>query len=301
MIKFFAALILSLPLLGYAKETNNVWLFTVGGNLETLCRKMWDAYDSKHDTTTVFHVKQGASGELATKDILESTIPDRSMCAGSAQILYNQYVPDLKSRGHEIDLIVKVANFPQVWYVPNSTPTVRNLNEYVEYLRSLNRPINVGVWLGIHNTLAKHLAKTYNLTFNLVTFKNGTQTHPSLYDGTLDLAFDTGGSVNVAETGKFKIVGYTSNSKFTKLANYVNFVNHDKELSNIEGWWGVGVPMNTPAAVKEQLAKRLRAIVQEESYAKYSDGQFGGATGLIGNELKQDLAKQAALVKKYSQ
>lgn len=302
MTKFFASLLLALPIAGFAKDTNNVWLPFTGGNLETICRKVWDTYDNYFGTSTVLQIKQGASGEIAIRDMLDSEMPSKSVCAGSTMVLYNQYtLPDTKTRGHEIEMLAKVAGFPIVWYVPNSTPTVTTLAEYASYLKKLNRPINVGVWQGPNKTVVQHLAKTYNLNFNLVTYKNGPQMYPNLYDGSIDLAFDTGGGISVAESGKFKIVGYTATGKFTRLQGYTNFSQQDKELANIESWFGIAVPASTPKDVKEQLARRLEFIVRDEKFSKFTDSQLGSASGINGNELKKNITQQSVIIKKHWQ
>lgn len=302
MTKFLLSLMLALPIFASAKELNNVWLPFAGGNLETICRTLWNTYDNYFQTSTVMHLKQGASGEIASKDMLDSTAPNRSVCAGATMVLYNSYLfPDIKTHGDDIEMIAKVVNFPIVWYGPNRTPAVKNLNDYIAYLKTLNRPINVGVFQGPNRTVVQYLAKTYGLNANIVMHKNGPQMYPSLVDGTLDLAFDSGGAVTVAEEGKFKVLGYTANGKISRLKQYPNFSASSKELAGIESWFGIAVPKTADPAFKEQLARRLEFVIKQEKFQTFVDNAVGSADGLIGTKLSEDIKNQKSIVRKYWQ
>lgn len=300
MIKFLASLLLAVPMIAGAKEINNVWLPFAGGNLETVCRTLWNTYDNYFGTSSVLFLKQGASGEIASKDMLDSSLPNRSVCAGGTMILYNKYLfPDIKTHGDELEMVVKVVNFPVVWYGPNRTPAVKNLDEYVTYLKSLKRPINVGVFQGPNRTVAQFLVKEYKLDVNVVMFKNGPQMYPSLNDGTLDLAFDSGAAVTVAEEGKFKVVGYTANGKISRVKRYVNFALNNKELAGIESWFGIAVPKNASPEFKETLGRRLEFVVRQEKFQTFADNAVSSADGLHGQKLQDDIKRQKSVVKKY--
>lgn len=302
MTKFLLSLVLALPIFAHAKEINNVWLPFAGGNLETVCRTLWNTYDTYFQTSSVLHLKQGASGEIASRDMLDSTAANKAICAGGTMILYNKYLfPDAKTHGDDLEMVVKVVNFPTVWYGPNRTPAVKSLDEYVSYLKSLKRPINVGVFQGPNRTVVQYLAKAYGLDTNVVMFKNGPQMYPSLIDGTLDLAFDSGGGVGVAEEGKFKVVGYTATGKTSRLKQYQNFALNSKELANIESWFGIAVPKNADPAFKELLAKRIEFIVRQEKFQTFADNAVSSADGLTGQKLVDNIQSQRTVIRKYWQ
>jgi len=300
MTKFFISLLLAFPLFASAKEINNVWLPFSGGNLEAICRTLWNTYDTYFQTSSVLHLKQGASGEIASRDMLDSNANNKSICAGGTMVLYNKYLfPNIKTHGDDIEMVVKVVNFPVVWYGPNRTPSAKHLEEYVLYLKTLNRPINVGVFQGPNRTVVQYLANNYKLDLNIVMFKNGPQMYPSLIDGTLDLAFDSGGAVNIAEEGKFKVIGYTATGQISKLKQYSNFASNNKDLSSIESWFGIAVPKDADPEFKEQLSKRIEFIVKQEKFQSFADNAVSRADGLAGRKLISDVEHQKTVIKKY--
>jgi tripartite-type tricarboxylate transporter receptor subunit TctC len=196
---------------------------------------------------------------------------------------------------------VKIVNLPTVWYTPNSTPAAKNLEEYVAYLRSLKRPINAGIFNNQARSILQVLAKNYHLDINLIVFKNGPQMYPSLIDGSLDLALDSGGGIPTAEQGRFKLIGHVSSGPITRLRSYVNFASDSKELLAIESWMGIAVPKNLRAETKQQLTQQIVSIVRQDSFRAFVDDAIASVDGSSGQRLTMIIDNQKKLVEKYWQ
>lgn len=292
---------LAATLTAHARETNNVWMPFPGGNLDTICRKIWELYDTKYQTNTIWNVKAGASGEIASRDMLDSPARNKSICAGVTMLIYNQYLfPDIKTHGEDLEMLVRVITLPSVWYVPPTTPSVKNLNELVKHLRALERPINIGTFQGANRTMAQYLSQTYDIPINVVMFKNAPQMYPSLTDGSLDLAFDGGGGVRVAEeTGKFKVAGHVSNGRITVLRGYPNFGQNNPEINEIGGWFGIAVARTADTEFKSQLTKRIVSVVQQDSFRAFADASAASVQIMTGQALADSIKKNHTTVKKY--
>lgn len=302
MKKILVFLILCFPLISAAKDTNHVWLPFTGGNFEQLCRKIWDLYDAQYHTTTTITVKPGASGEIAARDMMDSPARNRAICAGVTMIVYNQYMfPGSRAHGDQLEMIVRAVTLPKVWYVPNRTPAVRNLNEYVTYLKSLNRPINVGYFHGADRLMIQYLSRTYGVDMNMVMHKSGPQMYPSLADGSLDLALDGGTGVRVAEEGRFRVLAYVGRDTITPLRGYMNFGAQDKGLAEIDGWFGIAVPRDLDPASKSQLAQRMATIVRQESFRTFADSVVSSADGLTGPALSEVIRRNRITADRYWQ
>lgn len=302
MRKLFAILMFAWAASAHADNMNNVWLPFTGGTFEAICRMVWNDYDRYFGTSTVLHIKQGASGEVAIRDMLDSREQNRVMCAGATMIIYNQYLfQDTKTLGDNLQMLIRVANLPSVWYVPNSTPSLRTLDDLVVYLRSLKRPINVGIFQGATRSTLQVLTRAYNLEINLVMFKNGPQMYPSLVDGSLDLAIDAGGGVRVAEEGRFKIIGHVSSSAISQLRSYPNFAKSSKELADIESWIGIAVPKHADPQMQRKLTTRLGFVISQQSFQSAADEVITSADGLHGPRLDRVIQNQKNTVKKYWQ
>lgn len=300
MKKIFLALFLAIASPLMANPTNNVWLPFQGGNLDTICRAIWRDYDQLFNTNTVINIKQGATGEIASKDMLDSSAVNRSICAPVAMILYNQYtMPDTKVYGDDLDTLIRVVRWPNVFYGPNRTPQARTLDELVTYLRSLKRPVNVGILAGTTRVLVQYIARTYNLEINVINFTNGPQMYPTLIDGSIDLALDSGGGVAVAEQGRFKILGYSAVTTIPRLQPAPNFAQANQELANIEAWLGIAVPKTTDPAIKAQLTRQLEQVVKQEKFRLFAESMVSTADGLTGPALQDVINRQRTTIKRY--
>lgn len=277
-------------------QTNNVWVGFSGGTLELICKKVWGMYDTKYNTRTEFFIKPGADGNVAAKDFASSTAPTRSMCTGSSVFVYNQFVyPELMLI---VNPVILLSYSPNVWYVPNSS-SATTLKELLVELRAVRRPINVGVATSQQKTLIKYFSEYYKIPVNIVSYKSGGQWYPSLTDASLDLAVDTGLGVQVAESGKFKIVGYTSPDNFSRLSGHENFATQNKTLGQLVAWVGIAAPIGADKDQTRLMAEQLHSIVKTSEFRQFAREVFTVDAGLTGIKFEQALSTQIGLVKKH--
>lgn len=283
-----------------ASTINYVWIAHAGGAQESQCRALWNEYDLRHDTKTVFQLKPGADGLLATNDMLSSTAPRRFLCGGSSQVISNNLLVSNSSTINQTEALLQTSAAAVVWYVPNQNKS-QNFKELVSYLKGLNRPVNVGVFFATQKALVFYLEKIYGVNVNLIMYRTQAQMYPDLNSGALDLAFDTGGAIELAkETGKFQIAGYLSGINHKKLEKYPNFKNADAEFLMFMPWQAIIVPNNLDSELKKSVGQQLQNIVQSESFKKLALDYLGTATGITQPDLTSLVTRQRKIIENYS-
>lgn len=282
------------------KETNRVWLPYTGGVLEQSCRTVWKEYDSIFGATTIITPMVGANTMLAVNDMIDNREQNKFMCAASSMSIYNQLInKNTDFKGDQFETIIQTAEDPAMWYVPKSNTADATLQAQIEYWKKLGRPINVGSFTGIHDTIVHYLEKKYGLKVNLIPYKTAPQLYPSLADGTLDLAFDSGLGQFQAKTAGFRTLGYSSPYNFPTLKEYRNFGQDDPALEQIKGWFSIQVLKNADPEWKKRMAARLKFVVEQPKFREHALANGSHVLGRTGKELQENIAKQKAAVEQY--
>jgi tripartite-type tricarboxylate transporter receptor subunit TctC len=277
-----------------ATTVNHVWLTAGGGNLEVLCRHVWNEYDTKHATKTVFFIKPGADGLLATQDMLNFSSPRKFLCAGSTVITNRLVYPENYS--DKVEILLQSVVTPLVWYSPNTNQS-KDFPELVAYWKSLNRPVNVGIFFSTSRGLVNQLEKVHGLNINLINYRSAPQMYPDLAQGSLDLALDAGGSVDVAQgTGKFRVLGYVHNNNIKSLKDYPNFITNQLEHYI---WQGIFIPNTMPKETKLQVSKELKAIMMQQPFKELAAQYHSTATAIEQPEVLGLVHRQWKIMEKY--
>jgi tripartite-type tricarboxylate transporter receptor subunit TctC len=283
----------------YATPVNHVWITAPGGSLEVQCRALWNEYDLKHNTKTVFFIKSGADGIIATQDMLNFTSTRKFICGGSNLVTSNAVIHPNDNSIDRIEPLLQTAVNTMVWYVPNNNKS-QTLPELVAYFKSLNRPVNVGVFFASQRGIVNFLEKTYDLKINLINYRSGPQMYPDLASGALDLAFDAGGAVDVATgTGKFRILGYLANSNYEKLKDYPNFKSSNSNFQLYFQWLGIMIPTDMSQEYKDVLTKELKNILLQKSFKDLALQNLSTVTAVGQPEILVIVHRQRKLFKEY--
>jgi len=282
-----------------ADVVNHVWILFPGGTLESQCRTLWNEYDRRHATKTVFFIKPGADGIVAAQDMLEFRSPRRFICGGATLVTTNAVLyPDAKYLDN-IQTLIQTNGTSLVWYVPSHN-RAKNLSELVSYLRSLNRPVNIAVYNATQRAIATYLARKYNFPINLVSYKSAPQTYPDLAQATIDLAFDGGSGVNLAHNeARFRVIGYLASKDSTGLKQYTNFIHQNEDLSPFLQWIGIMIPSDMLDAIKTNTARQLRDILALQSFQDIARQNFFTVTGLIDPEISDLVSRQRHAFAQY--
>jgi tripartite-type tricarboxylate transporter receptor subunit TctC len=282
-----------------ASTINNVWFAWMGGVNEPQCRALWNEYDIRHGTKTIFHLKTGADGLIALNDMLTSSATRRFFCGGSSQLVNNPLTGNDGILG-QIEPLIQTTVNSVIWYVPNQNKS-QNFKELVSYFKELNRPVNVGIFFSSQKSLVSHLERVYGISFNVIMYRTPPQMYPDLASGSLDLAFDSGTAIDlVKETGKFQIVGYSSNTNYKRLEKYPNFKNNDAELMLYPSWQVIIVPSNLDAELKKSVGQQLQNIVQSDLFKKICVDYLCTVTAIVQPEINSLVIRQRKIMENQS-
>ena len=272
---FFITLLLA-STIASANDQITAWITHPGGRLDNMCRKIWGEYETRYNTPVTVFVKPGVDGIIAAKDMAAHPSTTKVICHGSSMWVQNRFVhTNIDTGTDELELLIKYSDEPTVWYTPNGTPA-KSLDDLVQHLRSLNRPVNVGVFTGVHRVLSLYIEKKYNIPVNIVSYRRNPDLFPQLVDGSLDLAFDAGGGTELALAGRFRIQGYQDNA----------------ELAKFSMWLGLTVPKSMSAKNKQLLAERVELIVSQDSFREYAAANHAPVSVVTNPELSAMIAGQ---------
>lgn len=282
-----------------ASTTNYVWIPYPNGNLDIQCRAIWNAYDLKYGTNTVFFVKPGADGIVAVQDMLNFSANRKFVCGSSSIVVSNALIHPNDTNIDRIEPLLQTVVNAMVWYVPNNNRS-QTFTELVAYLKNLNRPINLGVYFSNQQGIAHYLGKTYDLKINLINYRTGSQMYPDLASGALDLAFDSGGAIDVAQdTKKFRIAGYLAIGDYERLKDYQNFKSGNTNFSMFFLWLGIIIPKDMKPEAKNAITTELRTIVSQPTFKELALRNISTVTAVGQPEILDTIHRQKKLFKEY--
>jgi tripartite-type tricarboxylate transporter receptor subunit TctC len=278
-----------------------LWPATYGGTLEPVCRKIMEAYESTYREPTQVMSRPGLDGIIATRDMLESRVPERLLCHGSSALVQNQFVhADIDHATAKLSLLIKFAESPEVWYVPNSGPARGTLADTMSYFRSLNRPINVGTYMGNQKVLVAYLAHRYDVPLTAIPYKRAQDFWPGLSDGSIDLAMDAGSGAAVARKGQFRMIGYHGPG-VSQLSDIPNFAKENTDLKDFVLWGGaLSMPVDTPADVQKRVADRIEFILNtNKEIQQLATDTYMPITIVRGHEAQRQVESQVRVTQRY--
>jgi tripartite-type tricarboxylate transporter receptor subunit TctC len=255
--------VLAVPTMAFAGVFGNtdakeqiVWVPFTNGPIEVMCRAIWTEYDERYGTNSIIIPKPGNDGFISLIDMADSkaNANRKLMCGGSSQfvflpVLNKATIPEV----NKFEPLARTVDNVQVYYVNNSNPA-KNFKEMIAHFKSLNRPINIAYYFATQRATINYIEKTYNLPVNAVPFKTIPQVYPSLIDKTIDLAIDSGASIPLAQSGKFRVIGYLANHNYEQLKAYNNFKADAPELIQVGSWLNITVLKSMDADTKKLLA-----------------------------------------------
>lgn len=234
--------LIMLAFLSSQSFAETVYVGQTAGPRMSLCRTLFQAYDSKFDTKTIVVSKPGADGTIA----IEKAIEENSLiCAGTDSVF----------SGYKMKPVLMYCVFPTSFWTSS-----KNAVDSIEVL--IKKPITIGYHLS--NTPAI-IAKMYpNAVITFVPFKAPAEAIPSLTEGILDVYVDGGGLITMERAGRLKNIG-----KFGGEASGPDLSAKYPEVASIKNFCGVMAPDSMPDAKIKLLNQRLTTIAKSEDFVKY--------------------------------
>jgi tripartite-type tricarboxylate transporter receptor subunit TctC len=285
---------------GDTSKEQIVWLPFTNGPIEVMCRAIWTEYDERHGTNSIIIPKPGNDGIISLIEMSDSkaNANRKIMCGGSSQFVFlpvtnKAALPEI----NKFELLARTVNNVQVYYVNNSNPA-KNFKETMAYFKSLNRPINIAYYFATQRATINYIEKTYNLQVNAVPFKTTPQIYPSLIDNSIDLAIDSGASIPIAQSGKFRVIGYVATHNYEQLKAYNNFRADVPELIQVSSWLNIAVLKAMDPDTKKLLAQRVKEIINTDKFKKLANDNYATVNFVAQPEIGRITELQRAFVER---
>ena len=275
-----------------AEVINHVWILFPGGTLESQCRALWTEYDQRHATKTVYVIKPGADGIVAAQDMLASKASRKFICGGATLVTTNAILYPESNYVDQLQTLIQTNGTSLIWYVP-ITNRAKNLTELVNHFRALGRPVNIGVYNATQRAISIYLSRKYDFAINLVPYKSGPQIYPDLAGADIDMAFDGGAGVVLAQTeSRFRVAGYLAAQDAEGLRAYTNFGKNNQDLAPFMQWIGIMIPADTSMEYKKLVAQQLQSILALRSFHDIARQNFFTVTGITQPEITNLVTQQ---------
>jgi len=250
--------------------------FATGGSSEIVARAVAGELGKTIGQSVFVDNKPGAAGNIAMQEVAGSTDEHTLILGHIGTLAVNPYIfPKLSyDANRDFAPMTLLAKVPSLYVVHPDLP-VRNLKEFVAYVKSRPGQLNYG---SAGNGSAGHLAFEYlkmvSETFVLHVPYRGTG--PMLTDlmaGRLQAA-SVGAPALMAfiKAGKLRCIATGTSQRLPQLPDVPTVAEQGYKGSNLDIWFGMWTPNNTPADVTARLSREVaKALASPTLKARYAD------------------------------
>lgn len=286
MKKLLALLILSTSVLAHAWEpTKPVTVIvgnTPGAGNEIAFRKLAEIVQQKNKNF-VYVVQNipGADSVIANNKVLEAPADGYTINLPSHMSSYvTNDIWEKKIKKYQWDSFVDVLTMGKSPLVLVASPksTVYTPIDFIRYIHTTSKPINIAVGGGAHRTAYEFLIESAHGDRNQIKPIKFNGPAPAVqsvaqYDGKVGTEF---GIMPIAvarplvEAGKVRAIGFTGNHKMSQYPD-VPLLNTVAPGINVYAAWSIQLPPNTPVEIVDWYVKTFGAAVRSKEYTEWRD------------------------------
>jgi tripartite-type tricarboxylate transporter receptor subunit TctC len=277
--------------------------FAAGGAADVTARLIGEKFTALMGANVVVDNRTGATGIIAT-DIVAKSAPDGYTLGVFALSFATN--PSIRKLPYDTERdfmpITITATVPLVLVVTNNL-SARTVKELIDLAKAKPNGLSVassGVGSSPHLTAELFQLMT-GVRMQHIAYKGGTQTHPDLIGGQVQVMFDT---VLVAlqpiKSGRLRALGVTSKNRSAELPDVPAIAETVPGFESTS--WGVMVaPAQTPAAIIDKLNKETVRALQlpdvKERMARLGAEVVGNTPAEARGFLREEVQKWAKTVK----
>jgi tripartite-type tricarboxylate transporter receptor subunit TctC len=258
--------------------------FAPGGAADIIARLMGQWLSERLGQQFVIENRPGAGSNIATEAVVRAApdgytlllvVPPNAINATLYDKLNFNFIRDIAP-------VASIISQPQVMLVNPSFPA-KTVPEFIAYAKANPGKINMasvgsGTDTHVYGELFKMMAGV-NLVH--VPYRGGAPAHTDLLGGQVQVYFGAiASSIEYIKAGKLRALAVTTATRSEALPD-IPTVGEFVPGYEASGWWGVGAPRNTPAAIIEKLNKEINAgLADTKIKARLADM---GATPIAGS------------------
>jgi len=271
MKRLFLALLCALPLLAAAdtypsKPIRFVVPYPAGGPLDTIARLLGQKVSESVKQPVVVDNKPGAGGNIGADAVAKSPADGYTILMGAVAthaINPTLYASIPYDPVRDFIPVTQVASTPNVLVVNPSVPAA-SVGEFIAYARANPGKLNFGSGsTGSAGHLAGELFKTQaGVEMTHVPYKGAAPAMNDLVGGQIQLMFDNlASSLGQVKAGRVRALAVTTARRTSLAPDLPTIAESGLPGFDINTWFGIFVPANTPREVVERLhAEFTRAL-----------------------------------------
>jgi tripartite-type tricarboxylate transporter receptor subunit TctC len=231
--------------------------FAPGGAADTVARSMSEAFGKSLGQTVVVENKPGAGSSIAADYVVKAPADGYTvLIASPSSISINPALnPKLSYTAKDLKPVTKITTSPLVLAVSTKT-TIKSVADLIKEAKAKPGELNYAT---SGNGSAPHLgAALFTLltgtTMTHIPYRGGAPAIQSVMAGDTDLSFGTAPSVLAqVDSGKLRAIAVSTSEKSALVPNLPGMREAGLPDYNLEFWYGIFVPLNTPEPVVKKI------------------------------------------------
>ncbi len=270
-----------------AKPVNIVVPFPAGGGTDAFARPL-SALLTKSLGKQIIIDNRGGAGGTVGAGVASRSAPDGYNFFMGA--VHHTIAPSMYPKldyNLETDFIpvALIASVPQVIVVHPQRVPVKNLKEFIEFLRKNPGKLNYGsAGNGTSHHLAGELFKLQTKTFiTHIPYRGSGPALQDLIAGQVDVMFDgLGSSANHIKGGRIKALAVASNKRAPGFADVPTSAEAGGPNYEVATWYGLWAPKGTPKEAIERMQAELRKAFATDEMKSLWNGLGADMPNLYG-------------------
>jgi tripartite-type tricarboxylate transporter receptor subunit TctC len=241
--------------------------FPAGGTPDMLARILGQELTARWGQPTVVENKPGAAGIIATEHVARAT-PDGYTCllASSSTLTVSPHLYKNLSYNVTTDLkpVTQIATTPLL-LVTNPGFEARSVQELIRLAKSKPGAINyasAGVGTPHHLSMVL-LQRSTGIEMTHVSYKGTSPAMVDLMGGQVSVMFETvQGALSNVQTGKVRAIAVSGTKRLANMPETPTVSEAGVKGFDVNAWYGIVCPGNTPQAIVDKLEKEISAILK---------------------------------------
>jgi tripartite-type tricarboxylate transporter receptor subunit TctC len=274
-----------------------------GGAVDLIARSLGENISESLGQPVIVENVPGANGGVAAERVIRSA-PDgyTLMVAVDSNLVVNPslYTNLTYDPFHDFVSISIIAGLYMV-LVANPDVPANTVAELIAYAKAHPNKLNyAGIGLGTSPQMGMELFKAITKTqINQVEYRGTSQAMADLVSGTIDVMFTAPPAAQaMSKAGKLKPLAVAGPNRLPQMSDVPTLAEAGVPGCEIESWFGLLAPANTPKPVLDRLSNEVQKTVADPKFISRMQAQ---GLNVIGSTAEQMTARMQDDTKKWKQ